>query len=64
MTDTTEQNYVITVIQRPGESEDDVQRRIAQWRAGEDVEDVTSQPTNGDELIVVIRNFGDGAKVA
>lgn len=58
MTDTTEQNYVITAIQQPGESEKDVQRKIDRWRAGEDVEDVTPHPTTGDELIVVIRNFG------
>ena len=61
MTDTTEQNYLITVIQQPGESDEDVQRKIAQWRAGEDVEDVTPHPTKGDELIVVIRNFGEAA---
>ena len=60
MTD-TKQNYVITVIQRPGESGEDVQRKIARWRAGEDVEDVTPQPTKGDELIVVVRNFGEAA---
>ena len=57
----TKQNYLITVIQRVGESENDVQRRIAQWRAGKDVEDITSQPTEGDELIVVVRNFGEAA---
>ncbi len=61
MTDTTEQNYVITVIQRVNESEEDVERKIAQWRVGEDVEDVTPQPTEGDELIVVVRNFGEVA---
>ncbi len=60
MTD-TKQNYVITVIKRPGESEEDVERKIARWRAGEDVEDVRPQPTKGDELIVVIRQFGDAA---
>lgn len=43
---------------RPGESKDDVQRKIDRWRAGEDVEDVTPHPTTGDELIVVFRNFG------
>ena len=58
MTDTTEQNYVITAIQRPGESEKDVHRKIDRWRAGKDVEDVTPHPTTGDELTVVIRNFG------
>jgi len=61
MTDTTEQKYVITVIQRPGESKEDVDRKIDRWRAGEVVEDVTTQPTNGDELIVVVRNFGEVA---
>ncbi len=55
------QNYLITVIKQPGESEDDVERKIAQWRAGEDVEDITSHPTEGNELIVVVRNFGEAA---
>ena len=61
MIDTTEQNNVIVVIKWPGESEEDVERKIARWRAGEDVEDVTPQPTEGDELIVVLREFGDAA---
>ena len=61
MRDTIEQNYVITVIQRVNESEEDVEKKIARWRAEEDVEDVTPQPTKGDELIVVLREFGDAA---
>jgi hypothetical protein len=53
------ENYLITVVQRPGESLDTVEARLQRWRDGEEDQGIRALPTNGEELVVILRNFSN-----
>ena len=40
------------------ETDEDIDAKLARWRAGEDVTGVTATPINGEELIVTIQKYG------
>ena len=50
-------NQLITVIQHADETDDDVDKKLARWRAGEVAEDIVARPSS-DELVIQIRRFG------
>jgi hypothetical protein len=52
-------NCSITVIQYANETDEQVAAKLDRWRAGEEVDDVTAFPTEGHEIVVVIRCFSD-----
>ena len=59
-------DQVITVLQYFDETEDDANKKLAQWRAGDDTKDVVARPSSGDELVIQIMRFGrksDGSEV-
>ena len=51
-------NYQITILRYMDETDEDIDAKLARWRAGEDVPDVNATPTDGEELIVTIKQFG------
>lgn len=52
------QNYQITILRYMDETDEDIDAKLARWRAGEDVPELTATPTDGEELIVTIKQFG------
>ena len=53
------ENYLITVAQRPGESLETVDARLQRWRDGEKDRDIRGVPTEGEELVVILRSFAE-----
>lgn len=51
-------NHILIVEQQVGESDEDVSAKIERWRRGEHASDLNAQPTQYDELVVVLRVFG------
>jgi hypothetical protein len=55
----TPSNFLIVVCRQSNESQEDVDRKIARWRAGEDVLDITAKPYDGNEdLVIELQRFG------
>lgn len=52
------QNCQITILRYMNETDEDIDAKLARWRAGEDVPDVTATPINGEELVVTIQKYG------
>ena len=50
-------NYSITVTQRPGETLEETEARLERWRQGEEDQDITANPCEGEELVVILLNF-------
>lgn len=50
-------NYSITVTQRPGETLEETEARLERWRQGHEDRDITAVPFDGEELVVILRDF-------
>ena len=53
------ENYLITVVQRPGESLEMTEARLQRWRGGEKDPGIRALLAKGEELVVILKSFAE-----
>ena len=53
------EHYLITVVQRPGESLEMTEARLERWRDGEEDPGIRALPAKGEGLVVILRSFSN-----